>query len=49
MLLHPECAKKAQAEIDEVVGRARMPEFEDIPNLPYLNAVMKEVTRLVRA
>ena len=47
MLHHPEVMKKAQAEIDLVVGPSRMPEFEDMESLPYVNAVMKEVARYV--
>ncbi|KAE8316600.1 cytochrome P450 [Aspergillus transmontanensis] len=35
----------AQLELDSVVGRDRLPTFEDIPNLPYLRAFSKEVLR----
>ncbi|KAH9917058.1 cytochrome P450 [Fomitopsis serialis] len=45
MVLHPEVLKKAQAEIDSVVGNSRLPEFSDRPALPYLEAVLKEVYR----
>ncbi|PCH38755.1 cytochrome P450 [Wolfiporia cocos MD-104 SS10] len=45
MVLHPEVARKAQREIDEVVGGARMPTFDDRKSLPYLECVMKEVYR----
>ncbi|GJE98219.1 cytochrome P450 [Phanerochaete sordida] len=45
MVLHPEVLKKAQAELDAVVGSQRLPTFEDRPNLPYLDAVMSEVLR----
>jgi cytochrome P450 len=44
MSLHPEWQDKMQKEIDEHVGE-RMPEFEDIPNLPTVRAVIKEVMR----
>ncbi|KAG8901703.1 hypothetical protein FRC00_005286, partial [Tulasnella sp. 408] len=37
--------KKAQAEIDRVIGPSRLPTFEDQPNLPYLHAVMLETLR----
>jgi cytochrome P450 len=40
---HPEVQKKAQEELDRVVGHDRLPTFEDRPNLPYLNAVVSEV------
>ncbi|RPD52979.1 cytochrome P450 [Lentinus tigrinus ALCF2SS1-7] len=45
MIHYPEVMKKAQAEIDRVVGTSRMPEFEDMESLPYVNAVIKEVAR----
>ncbi|KAG5644939.1 hypothetical protein DXG03_007404 [Asterophora parasitica] len=45
MALHPEVAKKAQAEIDAVVGNDRLPTFEDRAHLPYLDALTKEVLR----
>jgi len=45
MTLHPEVAKKAQAEIDAVVGNDRLPTFEDRPHLPYVDALAKEVLR----
>ena len=45
LALHPEVQKKAQAEIDAVVGPDRLPEFEDRPSLPYVNAVIKELMR----
>jgi cytochrome P450 len=45
MVAHPEFQKRAQAELDEVVGRARSPSFSDAPNLPYIQAMIKEVLR----
>ena len=45
MALYPEVQKKAQAEIDAVVGPDRFPEFYDRPSLPYINAVVKELMR----
>jgi cytochrome P450 len=45
MTRHPESFKKAQEELDRVVGTERLPTFEDRPNLPYVEAVMKEVLR----
>ncbi|KAL1836797.1 hypothetical protein VTJ49DRAFT_4639 [Mycothermus thermophilus] len=41
----PEPMKKAQAEIDRVVGPDRSPHWDDSPNLPYVNAFVKEVFR----
>jgi cytochrome P450 len=45
MLLHPEVQAKAQAEIDRVVGKDRLPDFDDRPALPYLDAVLRETLR----
>ena len=45
MALYPEVQKKAQAEIDAVVGPNRLPDFYDRPSLPYINAIVKESSR----
>lgn len=45
MILHPEVMKKAQKEIDEVIGNDRLPTFADLDNLPYIDALRKEVHR----
>lgn len=45
MLLFPEVQKKAQAEIDQVIGPSRLPSFEDQQRLPYINALVKESLR----
>ncbi|KZT24415.1 cytochrome P450 [Neolentinus lepideus HHB14362 ss-1] len=45
MAMHPEVQRRAQAEIDAVVGRSRLPDFSDRDSLPYINAVVKEVIR----
>lgn len=45
MALYPEAQAKAQEEIDRVVGRHRLPNFEDRDSLPYVVALMKEVLR----
>ena len=45
MALYPEVQKKAQAEIDTVVGPNRLPDFHDRPFLPYINAIIKESSR----
>jgi len=46
MTLHPESQKRAQAEIDRVIGDQRLPTLSDRPNLPYVNCIVKEVLRL---
>ena len=45
MALYPDVQKKAQAEIDAVIGPHRLPDFCDRPSLPYINAVVKESLR----
>jgi cytochrome P450 len=46
MTLHPEAQKRAQAELDTVLGD-RLPTFSDRDNLPFVTAVMKEVLRWI--
>lgn len=46
MTLHPEAQKRAQAELDIVVGD-RLPTFADKDSLPYVTALMKEVLRWI--
>lgn len=43
--LHQDVMRRAQTEIDTVVGRERMPTFEDYDRLSYVSAVVKEVIR----
>lgn len=45
MVLHPHVVKKAQAEIDTVIGEDRLPTWDDEKNLPYVRALIKEVLR----
>jgi len=45
MIAFPEVQRKAQAELDDMVGRDRLPTFEDAPRLPYMGAVIKEILR----
>ncbi|KAJ3707964.1 hypothetical protein LUZ61_011669 [Rhynchospora tenuis] len=45
MLLNPSIVKRAQAEMDQVIGRNRRLQDSDIPNLPYLRAICKESFR----
>lgn len=47
MVLHQDVYRKAQAELDRVVGPGRLPDFEDREHLPYLECVLKEVFRCV--
>ena len=45
MLVYPDVQKRAQDEVDAVVGRTRAPTFADMPHLPYICAMVKEVIR----
>lgn len=45
MLLYPEVQRKAQSEVDKVVGNTRMPTMEDESSLQYIRACMKETLR----
>ncbi|GJJ11057.1 hypothetical protein Clacol_005288 [Clathrus columnatus] len=45
MLLHPEVQKRAQEELDEVVGSGASPSFEDFERLKYTRAVFQELLR----
>ncbi|TFK86630.1 cytochrome P450 [Polyporus arcularius HHB13444] len=45
MAMFPEVQKKAQAELDAVVGPDRFPELGDRESLPYVNALCKEALR----
>ncbi|OOQ89570.1 cytochrome P450 monooxygenase [Penicillium brasilianum] len=44
-VLHPECVKHAQIELDQVVGSNRLPCFSDKAHLSYICAFTKEVLR----
>ncbi|PSR96595.1 Cytochrome P450 78A5 like [Actinidia chinensis var. chinensis] len=46
MVLHPDIQAKAQSEIDSVVGKTRTVLDSDLPNLPYLLAIVKETLRM---
>ncbi|KZT39769.1 cytochrome P450 [Sistotremastrum suecicum HHB10207 ss-3] len=45
LALNPEAQARAQAEIDSVVGRDRLPSFSDRGNLPFITACVKETFR----
>jgi len=44
-MIHPEAQRKAQAEIDRIIGNDRFPTLADMSNLPYTEALVKEVFR----
>jgi len=43
--MFPEAVASAQAELDRVIGPKRSPHWDDAPELPYINAFVKEVFR----
>lgn len=45
MLLYPNVQKKAQKELDDVLGGGKWPSFDDRKNLPYIEALCKEILR----
>ncbi|KZV85698.1 cytochrome P450 [Exidia glandulosa HHB12029] len=45
MVIHQDVQARAHDELDRVVGRNRLPSFDDKDNLPYLNAIVHEVLR----
>lgn len=45
MLLYPDAQKKAQEELDKVIGDNAFPSFGDRPSLPYVEALISEVLR----
>ncbi|KAI0270485.1 cytochrome P450 [Gloeopeniophorella convolvens] len=45
LLLYPDVQRRAQAEIDNALGRARLPTFATRAALPYVEAVCRELLR----
>ncbi|XP_046679618.1 probable cytochrome P450 304a1 isoform X2 [Homalodisca vitripennis] len=45
LLLYPEVQAKVHEEIDRVVGHSRLPNLDDRKNMPYTEAVLREVMR----
>ncbi|KAJ3762519.1 cytochrome P450 [Lentinula raphanica] len=45
MSLYPDVQRRAQDELDRVVGKSRNPNFNDMEHLPYLRALVKELLR----
>lgn len=45
LVLFPQAQRRAQAELDVVIGRDRLPTFNDRPCLPYIEAFCKELMR----
>ena len=45
LVMFPRVQSRAQAELDAVVGRDRLPTFDDRPRLPYIEALCRELMR----
>lgn len=45
MILFPHTQRRAQEELDFVVGRSRLPTFADYEHLPYIRSMVKESLR----
>jgi len=45
MVLNRRVQEKAQAELDAVVGKHRLPLIGDKPDLPYIRSIVAEVFR----
>src|SRR6185437_10165397 len=41
MILFPETQRRAHEELDRVVGRDRLPTFDDCDKLPYIHAMVR--------
>ena len=46
MVLYPQVQERAYQEIFSVVGLERSPTLEDLPNMPYMNALFYEVSSI---
>lgn len=46
LLLNPKCVAIIQAELDDVVGRGRLPTLDDRVHLSYTEAAIREILRL---
>lgn len=46
LIRHPKILDKVQQELDSIVGQDRLVNESDLPNLPYFQAMIKEVFRL---
>jgi len=45
MTIFPDAQKKAQQELDAVVGSKRLPTYDDWDSLPYVEALLREILR----
>ena len=45
MVVYLDIMRKAQTQIDAIVGQDRLPTFGDRERLPYIEAIVKEIHR----
>lgn len=45
MVCFPDVQKRAQQELDRILEGDRLPKHTDMPMLPYISALVKEVFR----
>ena len=45
MTVWPSAQRKAQQELDRVVGSDRLPNYDDWESMPYIEALLREVLR----
>lgn len=46
LMQNPDAQRKGQEEVDRVVGKDRLPDWQDIPNLTYANLILQETYRM---
>jgi len=44
LIAYPRVVEEAHKELDRVVGASRLPSWEDEKDLPYIRAIVKEVS-----
>lgn len=49
MVMYPDIQQAARAELDQAIGRDRLPEISDRDSCPYIMAIFNEVLRYVSA
>ena len=45
MVLYPDVQRRAQSELDTVLGHVRLPTFDDRPSLPFIDGIVLEALR----
>lgn len=45
MVLNPDVQQKAYDQLNSVIGKDRLPQFDDLASLPYIEAMVMELMR----